>query len=659
MSKLKSIINVFITGFLACLALSGCQKYPDDVRIALKYAGDHRKELESVIRHYQKPADSLKLKAAYFLIGSMPYKYSLEGDQVVKFDILFDSLQKMHSEGIPVNYASPVLKQKWDAIVTMLGSPSSKDAEIKPDIINVKAGFIIENIDLAFEAYQKAPWRDRVDFEMFCEYILPYRVGNERIENWRKYLYEKSKSFYDTTAAKGSRQFSTGMNRAIGREYQNSIQMMEYPFDIPVSKMEIGRRGACRHLVDFVVLTLRANGLPAVNDFIYLYGDQGGGHSWVAFLDDDGSFGNMHAASTWGDDIGFGSRFAKAFRSTYSYQRNLTLPPKEDAPESMLDPFRIDVTNQYSKTVDIAIPLNFRDEEKNCAIICTFDGENMPSPQYWGMIRGDSAYFEDMGVNLVYHVYYYSDGRLTPAISSPFLLRDDGGINYLQPGDYILTGMALKRKFPARRSMLKFMSSMKNGIFEGANKPDFSDATKLYQIPEAPEHVEKVEINDYRRFRYIRYLSADEQGCRRGNVGEIEFYGGARRKLSGRAIGFPEMHPEGNCYSRALDGDLNTYFDVGNNETRSWVGLDLGKPERITRIVFCPRSDTNFIEEGHTYELHYWNDEEWVSLGTKIPTEPVVVYDSVPSNVLFLLKNRTKGKEERIFMYENGAQIWY
>lgn len=33
--------------------------------------------------------------------------------------------------------------------------------------------------------------------------------------------------------------------------------------------------------------------------------------------------------------------------------------------------------------------------------------------------------------------------------------------------------------------------------------------------------------------------------------------------------------------------------------------------------------------------------------------------DNVPTNALLLLRNHTKGKEERIFTYENGEQVWW
>ena len=36
-----------------------------------------------------------------------------------------------------------------------------------------------------------------------------------------------------------------------------------------------------------------------------------------------------------------------------------------------------------------------------------------------------------------------------------------------------------------------------------------------------------------------------------------------------------------------------------------------------------------------------------------------LVYKDVPTSGLYYLKNLTKGKDERIFTYKNGKQIWW
>jgi hypothetical protein len=79
----------------------------------------------------------------------------------------------------------------------------------------------------------------------------------------------------------------------------------------------------------------------------------------------------------------------------------------------------------------------------------------------------------------------------------------------------------------------------------------------------------------------------------------------------------------------------------------------------MNKIVYFPRNDGNCIEIGDEYELFYWGNHRWQSLGKKKADRVRLDYDNCPANALFLLRNLTKGKEERIFTYENGEQIWW
>jgi hypothetical protein len=44
---------------------------------------------------------------------------------------------------------------------------------------------------------------------------------------------------------------------------------------------------------------------------------------------------------------------------------------------------------------------------------------------------------------------------------------------------------------------------------------------------------------------------------------------------------------------------------------------------------------------------------------TKKTDNVMLDYDNCPTNALFLLHDLTKGREERIFTYENGEQVWW
>ena len=63
--------------FIIIFLFSSCTSYSDAIEETLRQAGSNRKELVKVLKHYgNDPSDSLKLRAAEFLIANMPGKYS-------------------------------------------------------------------------------------------------------------------------------------------------------------------------------------------------------------------------------------------------------------------------------------------------------------------------------------------------------------------------------------------------------------------------------------------------------------------------------------------------------------------------------------------------------------------------------------------------------
>ena len=128
----------------------------------------------------------------------------------------------------------------------------------------------------------------------------------------------------------------------------------------------------------------------------------------------------------------------------------------------------------------------------------------------------------------------------------------------------------------------------------------------------------------------------------------------------GRVIGTSGNWKEspGMTREKVFDGDILTFFDAPDI-SETWVGMDFGRPVKFDRLVYYGRSDGNGVELGDRYDLLYWDDGRWQSLGETTAVRPVLKYVNAPSGALFLLRDYTKGKDERIFTYENGRQIWW
>ena len=115
----------------------------------------------------------------------------------------------------------------------------------------------------------------------------------------------------------------------------------------------------------------------------------------------------------------------------------------------------------------------------------------------------------------------------------------------------------------------------------------------------------------------------------------------------------------GNKIQQMFDGNVLTFY-TNYTKKSTWIGVEFENPVSISQISFLPRNDDNFIREDEIYQLYYWCKDEWHLLQTmKGKKDGILIVNNVPQNALLLLHNATKGKEERIFTYENDNQVWW
>ncbi|MCD8262613.1 MAG: hypothetical protein LUD15_15015 [Bacteroides sp.] len=134
------------------------------------------------------------------------------------------------------------------------------------------------------------------------------------------------------------------------------------------------------------------------------------------------------------------------------------------------------------------------------------------------------------------------------------------------------------------------------------------------------------------------------------------------KKLSGKVIGNyrPDDMDAMETMKRAFDEQVLSACKTSREQKDAWVGVYLGRVISLSKLVYLPRNDDNFTKEGERYELFYW-DKEWESLGQQVGSRELqyLEYKNVPENALLLLRNLSKGKEERIFTWEDGKQVWW
>lgn len=158
---------------LVCISCAHSSFEQKQLKHALDFATSNRLELEILLQHYTY--DSLKLEAAKFLIRNMPHCYSYQqGGEM-------DSVKRVRTYYSPFGQIDQTYARRWGHY-TYRNLPKIYDAHI------ITAEYLIDNIDRAFDNWQKRPWNRSLSFEDFCEYLLPYRIGDEPLEEWRDFM---------------------------------------------------------------------------------------------------------------------------------------------------------------------------------------------------------------------------------------------------------------------------------------------------------------------------------------------------------------------------------------------------------------------------------------------------------------------------------------
>ena len=134
------------------------------------------------MEHYND--SGLKQDAATLLIENMPRYFSYEGWQLDTLKAIHAATE--HTDG----WVNKKDRKKWEHF-------SFRTLKKVYDAKVIKAEFLIHHIDQAFEVFEKDPGIN-ICHLMISELILPYRIGDEPLEEWRGWYRERYESILDS-----------------------------------------------------------------------------------------------------------------------------------------------------------------------------------------------------------------------------------------------------------------------------------------------------------------------------------------------------------------------------------------------------------------------------------------------------------------------------
>ena len=422
------------------------------------------------------------------------------------------------------------------------------------------------------------------------------------------------------------------------------------------SSMMEARTGNCRDEASYTVFLSRSLGIPATIDFTPHWGNRSWGHHWSVIVQPNGKAIPFYMGSMPGDTAQFFHPYVKTkvFRRRFQLNRQIAMDMREEksVPNLFQTPDWTDVTDEYCPTTDVTRNVPEKYKDKKIAYICIFDNNDW-LPVYYGVIRDGAVTFPNMGRRVMYISAFYENGQIVP-FGTPFIIGGDGKVSDVQVDTKRRCTLNLLRKYPYFSAEDPINTRMKQGRFQGANTADFSKPTDLYCFNEVTNGGwYEFPVADTGRYRYLRYSSPDASY---GNINELWFFDEKGDTIKGDIIGTEGADPDSR--ERVFDNNILTGFN-GKSPDGNWVGLRLKVPKRVAKLRFIPRNDGNCIEIGDKYELRLWTNTKWKVIATVKAKADILCLKNVPRNGLYVLKDLTKGNEQRIFTYENNKQVWW
>lgn len=511
-------INTKAIYFFYILLLYSCQYSNKRINFAIEKSSSNKQELKKVLNHYKD--SSIKYKAAIFLIENMPFHYNKNNNNEVSLDNIYNKHIAISQKYDWIKLSKSRLNEIDSLEISSTNTIYKFNRlALKSDIETFKSEWLIKQIDLAFEAWNTNIYTKEYPFDIFCEFILPYRFKEGIILDDSKTIFHKRHHtlFKDSTNTSFIEKIDSILY------YYKDIKFNDYYGDkIPINSakaLEQIKYGQCGDRSWFNSLVLASSGVAASIDFAPSQGNRNNSHTWNAiitptetipfepFWDEDRwkykiMYNNKTIDRKWGK-----LRFAKVYRKTFSL--NETGPlfdpkiSKKDIPNLFRNPAIKDVSHEYFDTTNVRIQIpKDKKESPSYAYLCVYNHEKW-EPIQWGKISRNHVTFLGMGRDVLYLPAFYVDGNIQP-IDYPFYISPTGEKQFFsisnQTQDIYVRSVGF---FRDPKDRLQILNSLSNTFIIGVNEQE-SIADTLYTITDHSDLWENtINIQSKNKYNYI------------------------------------------------------------------------------------------------------------------------------------------------------------
>ncbi len=410
---------LLLVAALSAHAPAHADAYDAAITRSLSKSGTNRAEIEKFLERYEKSGDTQKRDASRWLVANM------EGHGFALMELTTTDGKQLSFDAL--NYKN--LGEAEAALEAMeKQNPGCDFTKLRfdSDLEHASSDFLGAHLDEAFDAWRTFPWAKSIRYEVFRDFILPYRGSNEPLCLWRAPARARLADICKDNAGETDVRVFGEKVRAIVHPWTGFTDLFYlHPTDQSYAEMCERKLGRCEDITNMISFGMRSVAAMCASDYTPWWAASDNNHAWEVVLDANGQ---GHA--------GLAGRAAKVYRKTFASQPDSLAAIKredENVPKWLSSSHYIDVTSQYQPTSDVTVDLAKTPDGARFAYIAVFNGGSW-KPIHWGRIDGGRVRFDAMGRNICYlpmvHISENGKERDEPA-SVPFVIDTDGNMHAL------------------------------------------------------------------------------------------------------------------------------------------------------------------------------------------------------------------------------------
>lgn len=633
LNNLKRLLLAVPLAFVSCTSM-------DDALLeqVMLQAESNAPEIEKVLGAYVGE----KKDVAEYLVRGMLGQFSLTGPGLDSIEMLYRELPQ------------PNGSWKLDSLQRVIGKryerlPRKRTADLQA----LTSDYITRNIDDAWKMREFRHWNKDLSLEEFCELLLPYRIGNEPVTEWRNAYRNALDSISGKIdAAANSVEAAAVISQSLGEIHYT--RWLKIP-DRPAPALLESPVGYCREECSRNLYAMRAFGIPAAIDEYLVSPANGTPHQWNVVYDNIDRrfrmFENAEYPPTRDSLHNDHRRKGKVYRRTLSInmERLEKLREIPDAPQELTYPRLKDVTWEYFGHNKAEVKVDAKEETVYLGI---FTPEGYRPIDIAEKSRKGNVVFRNIEPDLIYFPIVRK-GAGYSVCGNPFMLLQNGKVHEFIPDMSRIEKATLTRKMGLVRSSFIRMSSVvgcKIQVGQTENGP-WIDVDSIERMPE--HNFYRIPIGNISKEFKSRYIRVITSPFHNSQIGEVivseDSLAIHRLPLSS----VTDNHTDD--MNKLVDGDILTWTIYRSFGKTLVFRVDSDK--KVDSIFYVPRNDDNYVVPGEEYELFYFACAGWKSLGRKV-SEGFSIDFEVPANAVLWLRNLTKGREEQIFICRDGRQLF-